>query len=86
MTANPMSGSTSFGHRDFDLFGSIRRRVLASVGAIVAWVSFTLLFLAFWTQGFTLLQDVVVVVVSLLALLGVLLGTWISFGLRFVSD
>ncbi|HLM70108.1 MAG TPA: hypothetical protein VK423_01825 [Thermoplasmata archaeon] len=86
MTASPYSGTTSVHHRDFDLFGSIRRRVIASIAATVGWLSLTLLFLAFWAHAFSLLQSIVVVIVSLLILGGFLLGAWVSFGMKFVSD
>lgn len=85
MTANPLSGTTSVRSREFNLFRSLRQRILASIGATVAWISLTLLYLAFWAQGFTLLQTIVVGVVSVLVLGAVLLGMWISFGMRFVD-
>lgn len=86
MTESPLSGTNSFRSRDFDLFGSIRRRVVASIGATFGWLSLTLLYLAFWAHGFSLLQDIVVVVVSLLILGAFLLGAWITFGMKFVFD
>jgi len=86
MTATPFQGSASVRSREFDLFGSIRRRVLASIAATVGWLSLTLLYLAFWAQGFSIFQSIVVVVVSLLVLTAFLLGAWISFGMRFLSD
>ena len=85
MTAHPFSGTSSVRSREFDLFGSIRRRVVASIAATVGWLCLILLFLAFWATGFSLLQSIVVVIVSLLVLAAVLLGAWISFGLRFVG-
>ncbi len=85
MSANPFSGATSVRSREFDLFGSIRRRILVSIGATAGWLCLVLLYLAFWATGFSLFQSIVVVVVSLLVLAAVLLGAWISFGLRFVG-
>ena len=70
---------------DFDLFGGLRRRIVATIAASVVWVSFTLLYLAFWAPRFTLVQSLVVGVVSLLALAGTLLATWISAGFRFLE-
>ncbi len=74
----------------FDSFGEIASRTVR--GAIVrivltiliplAWLSVTLLYLAFWAQGFSVFQDVVIFVVSMLALFGAVAGMWISFGLR----
>ncbi|HEY1198608.1 MAG TPA: hypothetical protein VGG32_07775 [Thermoplasmata archaeon] len=85
MAANPLSGTSSVRYREYDLFGSIRRRVLVSIAATVGWLCLVLLYLAFWAGGFTLLQSIVVVVVSLLILAALLLGAWVSFGLRFVG-
>jgi len=85
MTASPFSGTTSVRSREFDLFGSVRRRVLASIAATVGWLSLVLLYLAFWATGFSLFQSIVVVVVSLLVLAAFLLGAWVSFGMRFMG-
>jgi len=85
MTAHPFAESGSARSGDLDIFGMIRWRVLASIAATVGWLSLTLVFLAFGTHGFTLFQDIVVVVVSLLVLGALLLGAWISFGLGFVG-
>jgi uncharacterized RDD family membrane protein YckC len=85
MTATPYSGKTSVGSQGYNLFGSIRRRVLASIAATAGWLSLVLLFLAFWASRFTLVQNIVLIVVSLIVLSAVLLGAWVSFGLRFMS-
>jgi hypothetical protein len=85
MAAAPLAENRSARTFEFDLFGMIRRRVLVSIGATVGWLSLTLLFLAFWSHGFSLFQDVIVVIVSILILTGVLLGAWVSFGLAFAD-
>ncbi|MGA7861530.1 MAG: hypothetical protein WCB19_06700 [Thermoplasmata archaeon] len=85
MNANRFSGTHPIHSREFDLFRSVRRRALASIAVAVGWLSLTLLYVAFWAQRFSLFQDIVVVVVSLAVLAGILLGLWVSFGLRFVS-
>jgi hypothetical protein len=85
MSANPFPGTTSARSREFDFFRSIRLRVLTSIAASVGWISLTLLYLAFWAQGFSWIQSIVIVVVSILVLAAVLLGSWISFGLGFVG-
>jgi hypothetical protein len=61
----------------------LRRAVVASIVAGVAWVSFTLLYVAFWAHGFSLFQSLVVIFVSLLILFGSLAAVWVSFGLRW---
>ena len=85
MTASPFPGAPSFRHHDYPVLGGLRRRILISIGAFTGWISLLLLYLAFWAAGFSLFQDIVVVVVSLLVLAAVLLGAWISFGLRFMD-
>ena len=85
MSANPFSGTNSVRSREFDLFGSLRWRFLASLGASVGWFSLTLLYVAFWAHGFSLFQSAIVVIVSLMVLVAFLIGAWVSFGLRFVG-
>lgn len=85
MSATPFSGTTPTRSREFSFFGSIRRRVLASIATTAGWLCLIMLYLAFWTGGFSLVQIIVVVVVSLLVLAAVLLGAWVSFGLRFMG-
>jgi hypothetical protein len=63
--------------------GAIVRAVL-SVLIPVVWISLTLVYLAFFAPSFTLVQDVVLVVVSLFALIGALTVMWVSFGVRTV--
>ena len=85
MSTNPWPGTTSAHSREFDFFRSIRLRVLVSIVASVGWISLTLLYLAFWAQGFNWIQSLVIVVVSILVLAAALLGSWVSFGLRLVG-
>jgi hypothetical protein len=85
MTANPVSEPSSVHYSRYDMVGRIRRRIFVSIAAGVGWISFVLLYLAFYAQQFTIFQDVVLIIVSLLVLAGVLMGAWISFGLRFVD-
>jgi len=61
----------------------LRRAVVASIVAAVSWISFTLLYVAFWAHGFTLFQSIAVIVVSLVILFGTLTAVWASFGLRW---
>jgi hypothetical protein len=85
MSESPFSGTSTVRSRPFDLFASLRRRFLASLAVSVGWVSFTLLYVAFWAHGFSLFQSVVVVIVSLIILFAILVGAWVSFGLRFAG-
>jgi hypothetical protein len=84
----PMSDDT-FGDSDWprqfarNTISHLRYAVVASVVAAVAWICFTLLYVAFWAHGFTLFQSIVVIVVSLVLLAGAMSATWLSFGLRW---
>jgi hypothetical protein len=59
-----------------------RARVVASILGPVAWLSFTLLYVGFWAQGFTLFQSVIVVLVSVIILAGLMGALWASWGMR----
>ena len=61
----------------------MRSRVAASTLLTVGWLSFVLLYAAFWATGFSLLQSIVIVLVSLLVLGGILGAMWASWGMRF---
>lgn len=61
----------------------LRRAVVATILAAVTWISFTLLYVAFWAHGFSLFQSLVVIAVSLIVLFGILAATWASFGMRW---
>ncbi len=62
---------------------SLRLRLVATVVGGTAWISFTLLYLGFWAHGFSLAQNVIVVLTSLVILFGTIVALWISFGLNF---
>ncbi len=84
--SNDAYGSEDWnGWRPAPIASRLRWRVVATLGAFVAWICLMLLYLAFWARGFSLFQSLVVVVVSLLALLAVVAGTWISFGMRLAD-
>ena len=85
MSATEYPGDNPFSPHG-SLFGRIRRRILVSIGAGTAWISFTLLYVAFWATHFTLFQDIVIVFVSLLILTAVLAGAWVSAGIGFLHD
>jgi uncharacterized membrane protein len=72
-------------HHRTGMFVRLRRAFLATFLGAVAWVCFTLLYVGFWAHGFSLFQSIIVVIVSLLVLAGLVVGSWISFGLRFAG-
>ncbi len=57
-------------------------RILVSILVPIAWLVFTLLYVGFWASGFSLFQDIIVVLVSLLVLIGVMASTWAAWGVR----
>ena len=59
-----------------------RARVVASILGPVAWLCFTLLYVGFWAQGFSLFQSVIVILVSIIILAGVMGALWASWGMR----
>ncbi|MCI4342660.1 MAG: hypothetical protein L3J92_00885 [Thermoplasmata archaeon] len=61
-------------------------RVVLSVLVPVAWISLTLVYVAFFAPRFTVFQDVVLVIISVLALVGALTVMWVSFGMRMYHD
>jgi len=60
-------------------------RVAASILLGVGWLSFVLLYAAFWSGGYSLFQSIVIVLVSLLVLAGVLGAMWATWGMRFAQ-
>jgi hypothetical protein len=55
-------------------------RLVLSVLVSVAWISLTLVYVAFFAPTFSLGQDIVLVIVSVLALVGTLTVVWVAFG------
>jgi hypothetical protein len=85
MSASTFPSLNSTHDREFDLLGGLRRRIVLSLAVLVGWVSFVLLYVAFWATRFSLFQSIIVMIVSVVVLGGTLLGAWISFGLKFVG-
>jgi len=69
-------------HGSAEPWAGLRWRMLASIVGTIAWLVFTLLYVGFWAQGFSLFQSVIVILVSLLILVGVLGTTWAVWGTR----
>jgi hypothetical protein len=64
----------------------LRWRVLLTILGPIAWLCFTLLYVGFWARGFSLFQDIVVILVVLLLLGAVVVSAWVSWGMhRFRS-
>ncbi len=67
------------------MMARMRNRVAISILAGVGWLSFVLLYAAFWSGGYTLFQSIVIVFVSVLVLGGILGAMWASWGMRFAG-
>ena len=65
------------------MMAGMRWRVAISILVGVGWLSFVLLYAAFWAEPYSLLQSVVIVLVSFLILAGILGAMWASWGMRF---
>ncbi len=60
--------------------------VVLTLLAVIAWLVFILLFALYWSGGFDLFQNIVVVIVSL-GITGVVIGLgWVVWGARHVKD
>lgn len=61
-------------------------RVAATIVLAVGWLSFIIIWLFFFAAGYTLYQNLAVVIVSLVVGFGVLLLLWVTWGLRFAGQ
>ena len=60
--------------------------IVLTMLAIIAWLVFILLFALYWSGGFDLFQDIVVVIVSL-GITGLVIGLgWIVWGFRHMKN
>lgn len=60
-------------------------RVVISIAVVFGWLVLILLYAAFWSSGFSLFQNIIVALASLIAGVAILGGIWASYGLRFAS-
>ncbi len=60
----------------------LRWRILVSIVGPVVWLTFTLLYVGFWAQGYSLFQSIMVILVSLVILGGVMAVVWTAWGMR----
>lgn len=64
---------------------AIAWRIAISIFLPIGWLAGTLLYFGFWAGGLTFVQDLVVLVVSLLTFLAAIVAVWLSFGFRVVG-
>lgn len=65
------------------MMSGMRWRVAVSILIGVGWISFVLLYAAFWSGPYSLLQSIVIVLVSFILLAGIMGAMWASWGMRF---
>ncbi len=70
-------------NRENEAMSGLRWRIIASIVLGTAWLIFVILYLAFWSQGFDLFQNLAILISSLLALGAALAVYWVSYGLQF---
>ncbi len=58
-------------------------RVAVSIVSVFGWLSFVLLYFAFWANQFTGVQSGVLILVSLLVFIAVNGAAWASWGTRY---
>lgn len=57
--------------------------MVTTIVAVIGWLVFILLFALYWSNGFTIFQDVIVTIVSLV-IMGLLIGlVWVVWGMRY---
>jgi hypothetical protein len=56
--------------------------IVVSIIAGIGWIIFILLHAFFWSEGFTLFQNIVIGIVSLLIVVAVLGVAWVVWALR----
>ena len=87
---NPYGGAKALLCGEFPLepppmLRGLRSRVAASILLGVGWLSFVLLYAAFWAGGYSLFQSIAIILVSMLVLAGVLGAMWATWGMRFAG-
>lgn len=61
------------------------KRVALTIIVAVAWISFVILYVAFWASGLSLFQSIAVIIVSILILGGILGAVWVSWGMKMAE-
>lgn len=65
------------------MMGGMRWRIVVSIVALPVWMIFILLYAFLWSGPYTLFQNQTILIVSFLAVFGIIGGVWGSFGMRF---
>lgn len=65
------------------MMAGMRWRSMASITIAFGWVVFILLFAGFWSERFTLFQNIVIFFASIVIGLGMLAVMWAGWGMRW---
>ena len=60
-------------------------RVAASIMLGVGWFAFLILWLFFWAGGYDIYQNLAIIIVSIIIVIGALAAMWASWGLRMAG-
>jgi len=81
MSSESWSGSHRHASPVSRALSGFRARVMLTVIGSTAWIAFTLLYIGFWAHGFSLFQNIIVILTSIVVLLGAIVAAWVSYGL-----
>lgn len=62
--------------------GGFKARIVLSIGAVLGMLIFLVLWLLFYAVGFDIYQNIAIVIVSALVVVGILGAVWSSWGLK----
>jgi hypothetical protein len=60
-------------------------RVAVSIAVFFGWLIFLIIWLFFYATDYSVFQNLAMILVSIIAGIGILAGTWVSWGLRFAK-
>ncbi len=59
--------------------------IVVTILAVIAWLVFILVYALYWSNGFTIFQNVIVTIVSLI-IVGLLIGLgWVVWGMKYAK-
>ena len=57
--------------------------IVVTIGVIILWALFMLLYVLFWSNGFNLFQNIVLILLSLVVVGGVIALMWVTWVFRW---
>jgi hypothetical protein len=61
-------------------------RVSASIMLGIGWFAFFILWLFFWAGGYDIYQNLAIIIVSIIVVIGALAAMWASWGLKMAAQ